>query len=123
MSCNTPCAKLLSASQSVTECICLGSGPVDCRLHRCAKTAHFHQLCQRDPRYFRLWQEGKGPGQTGVPPAGQNWLPLGSWAAAAIRCVTFGYIKPCTECKSRAAALDRCGMRISNGLRWLVGSK
>ena len=115
MTCPTPCEPMLLASETVTECMCLGDGPVMCRLHGCEKTAHFHKLCKNDPRYFRLWQEGKGPGQV---KSLTNALPLGTWLANAIKFVTFGKVSPCTGCQSRAAALDRFGAKVAQ-----LGSK
>ena len=112
MSCNTPCAELLAASQTVTECMCIGveTYPFHCRLHGCEKGEHFHNLCRRDARYFRLWQDGEGPGQANVKRP-KNHLPFGSWAAAAIKRMTFGSVAPCTGCKSRAAVSIRSPRR------------
>ena len=114
MACSTPCGQILSASRTVTECQCLGDGPVSCALHQCEKTAHLHRLCQTRPDYFRLWNEGRGPGQMAAPQK-QSPLPLGTWLAALIKRATFGKVSPCTACESRAAKLDRIGERIA---RW-----
>ena len=45
----------------MTTCECTVSGW--CRRHRCGKTEHLRQLCRTRPDYFRLWEEGRGPGQ------------------------------------------------------------
>lgn len=36
-------------------------------------------------------------------------LPPGTWLSLLIQVVTFGKIRPCTSCKSRASAMDRLG--------------
>ena len=112
MSC---CNQVIEAAQTVTKCEC--KGPGHCDRHQCGKTAHFHEMCRTRPDYFRLWEQGQGPGQvqfTGGHPAR---FPLGTWLATAIKLVTFGRVKPCTTCKSRAAKLDRLGMRFMLWLR------
>lgn len=46
------------------ECTFTGDGRTSwCARHQCAKTAHYHKLCQTQPAYFQLWEEGRGPGQ------------------------------------------------------------
>lgn len=45
----------------VTGCTC--TTPGFCERHQCHKTAHWVHLCQTRPDYFKLWEEGKGPGQ------------------------------------------------------------
>jgi hypothetical protein len=45
-----------------TDCECAGPGV--CWRHRCVKTRHWHRLCLARPDYFRLWEEGRGPGQS-----------------------------------------------------------
>ncbi|MCC7424301.1 MAG: glycosyltransferase, partial [Planctomycetaceae bacterium] len=49
-------------STPLTECRCLGAGW--CDRHQVRKTAHWVQLCRNRPSYFRMWEEGTGPGQT-----------------------------------------------------------
>ena len=34
-----------------------------CSRHGCEKHEQWHKLCQTHPGYFRLWEEGRGPGQ------------------------------------------------------------
>ena len=46
----------------VTACEC--EQPGWCPRHKCTKTRHWHQLCRSMPDYFRVWEEGRGPGQT-----------------------------------------------------------
>ena len=38
-------------------------------------------------------------------------LPPGTWLAMLVQVVTFGWVRPCTSCKSRARAMDRGGWR------------
>ena len=44
------------------ECECLQPGY--CERHRCHKSPHWQKLCQTNEAYFRLWERGRGPGQT-----------------------------------------------------------
>ena len=49
----------------MTTCRCQPDAyPFHCERHACHKTRHWHHLCQTSPGYFRLWEEGRGPGQT-----------------------------------------------------------
>lgn len=52
---------ILEASMK-TGCVCPEAG--FCPRHECHKSVHWHRLCQRDERYFRLWEQGCGPGQS-----------------------------------------------------------
>ena len=46
------------------ECTFSGDGRTSwCPRHKCAKTAHWHRLCQTQPAYFELWEQGRGQGQ------------------------------------------------------------
>jgi hypothetical protein len=49
-----------NARQS-TNCECLVAGW--CGRHKCRKTEHLWMLCRTRSDYFRLWEEGRGPGQ------------------------------------------------------------
>ncbi len=49
----------------VTDCDCVGPGV--CDRHGCTKTPHWYQLCRTRADYFRLWEEGRGPGQSRQP--------------------------------------------------------
>ena len=44
-----------------TGCECQTSGW--CPRHKCWKSEHFYRMCCENPHLFRLWEEGKGPGQ------------------------------------------------------------
>lgn len=48
--------------------------------------------------------------------------PPGQWLAAAVFVTSLGFIRPCTACKSRAAAMDQAGWlglpRL--GIRWII---
>lgn len=44
------------------SCIC--TQPGFCPRHQVEKHAHWHHLCQTRPDYFRLWEAGRGPGQS-----------------------------------------------------------
>jgi hypothetical protein len=46
----------------MTACGC--EQPGWCERHQCTKTEHLHSLCRRRPDYFRLWEQGRGPGQS-----------------------------------------------------------
>lgn len=47
------------------ECQCQPeSFPFECSRHGCLKTEHWWELCQTRADYFRLWEEGRGPGQS-----------------------------------------------------------
>lgn len=45
----------------LTDCEC--TGPGWCERHQCHKPAPMFLLCRSQLAYFRLWEEGKGPGQ------------------------------------------------------------
>lgn len=112
MSC---CLEILAASQSMTQCECVGHEAGWCERHRCRKTEHFRKLCRADPRYYALYEAGRGPGQItpgSVPAPRQIRIPLGTWLARGIKRVTFGKVAPCLGCQSRAAALDRWGAEM-----------
>lgn len=48
------------------ECTCNPTEfPFWCERHRVYKTKHWVELCQTRPRYFQIWEEGRGPGQRG----------------------------------------------------------
>ena len=54
-------------------CTCRGdeyltvNGQFWCQRHQVWKTQHYHQLCQARPGYWRMWEEGRGPGQPVKP--------------------------------------------------------
>jgi hypothetical protein len=45
----------------VTPCQCHGAGW--CERHQCEKSEYWWQLCRRREDWFRLWEQGRGPGQ------------------------------------------------------------
>jgi len=47
-----------------TDCTC--ERPGWCQRHQCVKTEHWHTLCRTRAGYFRLWEQGRGPGQGAV---------------------------------------------------------
>lgn len=47
-----------------TGCECPLAGY--CNRHGVNKSAHLHKLCQNNERYFKMWEECKGPGQYNV---------------------------------------------------------
>jgi hypothetical protein len=51
-----------------TRCECeepaAGKRTFFCHRHKVHKTAGWWRLCCSHPSYFRLWEEGRGPGQT-----------------------------------------------------------
>jgi hypothetical protein len=47
-----------------TSCDCTPENfPFFCNRHECEKTSHYHKLCRSRFEYFKLWEEGRGPGQ------------------------------------------------------------
>lgn len=44
-----------------TQCACDLAG--FCNRHGINKSAHMHKLCQNNPKYFKMWEECRGPGQ------------------------------------------------------------
>lgn len=46
----------------MTDCRC--EQPGWCERHQCQKTVHWHKLCRTRAEYFRLWEQGLGPGQS-----------------------------------------------------------
>ena len=44
-----------------TACEC--TSPGYCQRHHCDKPDSMHRLCQTNPRFFNLWEQGLGPGQ------------------------------------------------------------
>ena len=44
-----------------TGCVC--HGPGFCERHKVEKNQTWYLLCKTAPAYFRLWEEGRGPGQ------------------------------------------------------------
>lgn len=44
-----------------TECECPLAGY--CKRHDMNKNVHYHALCSNHQGYFRMWEEGRGPGQ------------------------------------------------------------
>jgi hypothetical protein len=107
MSC--PC--LTEAAAKLTGCSCDGAG--FCARHQCTKTEHYHSLCKRDPRYFALWESGRGPclpspgidspvPGSGSPPAAPGKLsPVGLGDAVAwfIFWITLGKMRPSSGCR------------------------
>ena len=45
----------------MTGCTC--KNPGFCERHQVEKGKHWHHLCQTSEKYFKLWEEGNGPGQ------------------------------------------------------------
>lgn len=68
----------------MTECECELAGY--CNRHGVKKNSTWHQLCKRDPVYFRAWENGTGPGQrtsiAALNPTAQynHWGPLHFYA-------------------------------------------
>lgn len=106
---------------------CECSGPGWCERHRCEKDLVRYQLCQARGDYFRLWEEGRGPGQVRLQP-GPNpsvrhvfWNLAESLAAfIADGCKTVSKeqyqqrLEICAECPERQHnTCRRCGCRLS----------
>lgn len=45
-----------------TGCVC--KNPGFCERHNTNKNPHFFKLCQTNERYFKMWEECRGPGQS-----------------------------------------------------------
>jgi len=50
-------------------------------------------------------------------------LRFGDWLAWIIKRVTFGRVKPCTGCRTRAAAMNRWGWRIETSFRTWIAAR
>lgn len=99
-----------------TDCVCEAAG--FCQRHQCAKTEHFHNLCQTRPDYFALWERGGGPCVNPNPVPPESSRGLGDWAAWLIQKASFGLIrsKPGCGCEKRKAWLNRFGHWIKRKL-------
>lgn len=107
--------------------------PFACQRHQCHKTAHWHTLCQTRADYFRLWEEGRGPGQ--YRPSEPGLLQKGiNLAGAVVRHVANGgrlvsdevYGSRLATCRA-CASLDvermvcrepSCGCYVEKKARW-----
>lgn len=92
-----------------TPCPC-PRGPDDkeqwCSRHGCWKLPQFRWLCRNRLGYWDLFEQEKVPQLCGLYK--KRRIPLaGTALAATIKFVTFGKVKPCLRCKSRAAAMNR----------------
>ena len=100
MSCNC----LLNAIVKTTDCECAKAG--FCSRHNCTKTEHFHGLCRNDPRYFNLWESGKGPCIGTARNTGPRPVRLGDVIARVL-----GWLRihpwPGCGCEGRKAWLNR----------------
>jgi|TARA_R110000751_G_scaffold63593_2_gene131073 hypothetical protein len=59
----------ISLDDHKTPCQCSmedGDRVLKCNRHQCLKTPSLHHLCQTRKDYFKLWEEGIGPGQDPV---------------------------------------------------------
>lgn len=66
----------------MTGCECPQAGW--CARHRCHKHPQWHALCRTNAGFFRLWEEGRGPGQ--IRPGEPGLVQKGiHFAAAAAR--------------------------------------
>lgn len=52
-------------TKPTTDCEC--TEPGWCPRHGCRKSAHWQRLCRTQADYFRLWEQGRGPGQEPAP--------------------------------------------------------
>ncbi|MCA9046463.1 MAG: hypothetical protein KDA69_19205, partial [Planctomycetaceae bacterium] len=52
------------SQHSMNDERCQCEQPGWCERHGCSKPPHFHKLCRTRPDYFRLWEQGRGPGQS-----------------------------------------------------------
>jgi ADP-heptose:LPS heptosyltransferase len=55
--------------EPITPCECTAFG--DCPRHKLTKHPHWHKLCQTRQDYYDAWEQGRGPGQTGLTDAPQ----------------------------------------------------
>ncbi|REJ91916.1 MAG: hypothetical protein DWQ34_13885 [Planctomycetota bacterium] len=104
-----------------------------CQRHGCRKTEHWHNLCRKHAGYFRMWEEGRGPGQqVGQPP---GWLRrawnfcravvrhVRNWAQYASRRVYRERLAICRACPSldpeRMVCREKtCGCYVERKARW-----
>ena len=61
MLCLEPYYPFQGPGHDMTKCVCRSHGW--CDRHNCAKTPHFHYLCQTSEPYFDAWERGRGPRQ------------------------------------------------------------
>ncbi|MDB5386237.1 MAG: hypothetical protein JWM11_1883 [Planctomycetaceae bacterium] len=53
--------------ERLTNCEC--TQPGWCERHHCEKNRHLFEMCRRLKAWFRLWEQGEGPGQQRSPTA------------------------------------------------------
>lgn len=120
----------------MSRCECKGAG--FCSRHNVPKTEHLVELCRSSPRYFAIWEEGRGPLQRKAPDyqerrnraarrkiRGSKYGP-GSELADAIKRLGYTIERGC-KCKSRVAAMnawgpDGCRERTEEIVDWLMRS-
>jgi len=120
-----------TSQPSQTGCVC--SGPGFCDRHQCAKTPHWHHLCQTRADYFGLWESGNGPGQSrpqepGIARKAVNFgKAVAQHVADGRRTVSDAVyetrLSVCRECSScdtnrMVCREPGCGCRIKIKARW-----
>jgi hypothetical protein len=75
-----------------------------CPRHKVKKTQHWKHLCQTNPKYFQIWEDGIGPGQIKVWDPSQPSRGFGDTIAKITNAVG---IKPCGGCKERQKRLNK----------------
>ena len=74
------CSAILETASKTTSCECAvpdGDTQVYCARHKCRKTGHFVRLCQSNPAYHQLWEQGQGPCLGGALPTPPGRVGLG----------------------------------------------
>lgn len=116
-----------------TSCQCEQAG--FCRRHQCTKTEHWWKLCRTREDYFRLWEEGRGPGQNrptrkapGILRRAWNyfhalWRHLKNRRLMVSRNTHQARLRICQECTSyeptKQLCLERnCGCYVHHKARW-----
>jgi hypothetical protein len=122
-----------------TPCECAAAGW--CERHQCLKPEAFFQLCRRNQTYFRSWEDGIGPGQSGSDPdsPGTSEMPglarrTGNFATAIVRHAMSGFqrvddpqyearLAICVDCPScdlstMVCREKSCGCYLKLKARW-----
>lgn len=127
--------RAIEATTTTTGCICRAPGW--CELHHCQKPEHWYHLCRTRSDYFRLWEEGRGPGQVRStdPPMEPGLIAKAfNFGQAAVRHVRDGLhrvddatynkrLEICRSCAScdlvRMVCRERdCGCQLHVKARW-----
>ena len=81
----------MSTAPDPTGCNCpLATIGQWCQRHRVEKSPHWQRLCRTSPKYFAVWQAGRGPGQK--LPWWRRPIGLGDLAHAVIHALRLHWL-------------------------------